>query len=75
MPLKNKLLAVQKPKHKEQEIYSASIFNQIYKHVQNIELHIEKVLIADHMQICGYMLLYYAVTLYEEVIWFLTHLT
>lgn len=42
MPLKNKLLAVQKPKHKEQEIYSASIFNQIYKHVQNIELHIEK---------------------------------
>ncbi|PEQ91224.1 DNA-binding protein [Bacillus cereus] len=42
MPLKNKLLAVHKPKHKEQEIYSASIFNQIYKHVQNIELHIEK---------------------------------
>lgn len=42
MPLKNKLLAVQKSKHKEQEIYSASTFNQIYKHVQNIELHIEK---------------------------------
>ncbi|MGR5903123.1 DNA-binding protein [Bacillus cereus] len=41
MPLKNKLLAVQN-KHKEQEIYSASTFNQIYKHVQNIELHIEK---------------------------------
>ncbi|MGR5959333.1 hypothetical protein ACT7DM_05905 [Bacillus cereus] len=36
------MLAVQKPKHKEQEIYSAPIFNQIYKHVQNIELHIEK---------------------------------
>lgn len=42
MPLKNKLLAVQKSKRKEQEIYSASTFNQIYKHVQNIELHIEK---------------------------------
>ncbi|HDR6310565.1 TPA: helix-turn-helix domain-containing protein [Bacillus paranthracis] len=41
MPLKNKLLAVQN-KQKEQEIYSASTFNQIYKHVQNIELHIEK---------------------------------
>lgn len=42
MPLKNKLLAVQKSTRKEQEIYSASTFNQIYKHVQNIELHIEK---------------------------------
>ena len=42
MPLKNKLLAVQKSKRKEQEIYSAATFNQIYKHVQNIELHIEK---------------------------------
>ncbi|MEB9457367.1 DNA-binding protein [Bacillus anthracis] len=42
MPLKSKLLAVQKSKHKEQEIYSASTFNQIYKHVQNIEFHIEK---------------------------------
>ncbi|WP_242302722.1 helix-turn-helix domain-containing protein [Bacillus cereus group sp. BfR-BA-01361] len=42
MPLKNKLLAVQKSTSKEQEIYSASTFNQIYKHVQNIELHIEK---------------------------------
>ncbi|MGH0860354.1 helix-turn-helix domain-containing protein [Bacillus pacificus] len=41
MPLKNKLLAVQN-KQKEQEIYSASTFNQIYKHIQNIELHIEK---------------------------------
>ncbi|WP_240440575.1 DNA-binding protein [Bacillus cereus] len=41
MPLKNKLLAVQN-KQKEQEVYSASTFNQIYKHVQNIELHIEK---------------------------------
>ena len=38
------MLAVQKNKNKdkEQEIYSASTFNQIYKHVQNIELHIEK---------------------------------
>ncbi|ASZ15528.1 DNA-binding protein [Bacillus cereus] len=42
MPLKNKLLAVQKSTRKEQEIYSASTFNQIYKHVQNVELHIEK---------------------------------
>ncbi|BCC57058.1 TPA: helix-turn-helix domain-containing protein [Bacillus cereus] len=44
IPQKNKLLAVQKNKNKdkEQEIYSASTFNQIYKHVQNIELHIEK---------------------------------
>lgn len=42
IPLKNKLLAVQKTKHEEQEIYSASTFNQIYKHVQNIELHVEK---------------------------------
>ncbi|UKS60767.1 helix-turn-helix domain-containing protein [Bacillus toyonensis] len=42
IPQKNKLLAVQKHEHKEQEIYSASTFNQIYKHVQNIELHIEK---------------------------------
>ncbi|MBC6972620.1 DNA-binding protein [Bacillus sp. Xin] len=42
IPLKNKLLAAQKTKHEEQEIYSASTFNQIYKHVQNIELHVEK---------------------------------
>ncbi|WP_329767372.1 helix-turn-helix domain-containing protein [Bacillus nitratireducens] len=42
IPQKNKLLAVQKHEHKQQEIYSASTFNQIYKHVQNIELHIEK---------------------------------
>lgn len=42
IPQKNKLLAVQKNKNKEQEIYSASTFNQIYKHVQNIELHIER---------------------------------
>lgn len=42
IPQKNKLLAVQKNKNKEQEIYSALTFNQIYKHVQNIELHIEK---------------------------------
>ncbi|PHA26193.1 DNA-binding protein [Bacillus cereus] len=42
IPQKNKLLAIQKNKNKEQEIYSALTFNQIYKHVQNIELHIEK---------------------------------
>lgn len=39
---KNKILAVQKNNRNEQEIYSASTFNQIYKHVQNIEVHIEK---------------------------------
>ena len=48
MPVKNKLLAAQKSKHKEQEIYSASTFNQIYKHVQNIELHIEKSFNSRH---------------------------
>ncbi|PFU27698.1 helix-turn-helix domain-containing protein [Bacillus cereus] len=48
MPQKNKVLAVQKHKHNEQEIYSASTFNQIYKHVQNIELHIEKSFNSRH---------------------------
>ncbi|MEC2941329.1 helix-turn-helix domain-containing protein [Bacillus cereus] len=42
MPQKNKLLAIQKYKRNEQEIYSALTFNQIYKHVQAIEIHIEK---------------------------------
>lgn len=40
IPLKNKLLAVQKINNSNKEIYSIEIFNQIYKHVQNIDLHL-----------------------------------
>ena len=39
LPMKNKLLAVQKNKKSEQEIYSIETFNSIYKHVQNIDIH------------------------------------
>lgn len=41
IPLKNKLLAVQKNARSEKEIYSLEMFNQIYRHVQNIELHLQ----------------------------------
>ena len=42
MSLNSKVLAIRTNQGNEQQVYSASTFNQIYIHVQNIELHIEK---------------------------------
>lgn len=42
IPQQIKLLAVQKFNRNDQAIYSALSFNQIYTHVQNIEIHIAK---------------------------------
>lgn len=39
IPLKNKLLAVKKTAKSDKEIYSIEMFNQIYRHVQNIDIH------------------------------------
>ena len=41
IPLKSKLIVAQKNTKSEKEIYSIEMFNQIYRHVQNIELHLQ----------------------------------